>query len=79
MASSNVTRTVTLRAVDKHDFRTSKCAAEKEDRMKEPLQVQIDNLRAVIQSQSIPATAVNRFTVTTLHKIIDAFNLVDSE
>lgn len=72
-------RTVTMRAAENHDFRTSKCAANKEDRLNEPLQVQIDNLRAVIQSQSIPATTANRFSVTILHRIIDEFNLMDSE
>ena len=74
-----VTPTVTMRATSVHDFRASNCAGNKEDCEKETLQVLIDNLKAVIQSHSIPATAIHHFTVPVLHNIIDTFNRIDAE
>ncbi len=72
-------RTVTMRAVDADAaaFRTSLCHHDASVRQRETLQTQVDNLRRVIASHAIPATAIHHFSVERLHAIIRLFNETD--
>ena len=72
-------RRTAARAGSADDARALSPARRERDDAKEPLQVQINNLRAVIESHSIPATAIHHFTVPVLHSIIDTFKLIDTE
>jgi hypothetical protein len=71
-------KTITMRANNDMIFLTSNCARDG-THSEEPIQTQINNLKAVIQSHAVPATAVQAFSADKIRALISVYNSIDHD
>lgn len=72
-------KTITMRAnTNLGTMLTSNCKRDG-SHGEEPIQQQLDNLKAVIQSHAIPATCVQRFSAETIKNCIAVYNGIDHD